>query len=264
MKERVKFIVALDLLFLLLLIIAGGVSSTVLSEYFHYSAFIIPILLGFVYIFRDKSENGCKLDFLPKKETIPSALLVFLPTIAVVILTAAGEAWLKDAIFKAPPSTPDESFAIALLLHAFIPAVCEELLFRYLPVKILGATRGAVLISAVLFSLAHTDLFAIPHTLIAGVVLAGLVIVCKSPLPAIVLHFINNALSLTVTYYSGAAPTVIFITVVGALICAVIITVKRKVLLSHLNEIEKDITCPTYAPLAFITISLFIALTKLF
>jgi membrane protease YdiL (CAAX protease family) len=264
MKERVKLIVALDLLFLLLLVIAGSVSSYVLSECFHYSAFIVPILLGFVYIFKDKSENKCKLWLLPKKETIPFALLVFLPTIAVVITASIGEALLKNAILKTASSTPDEAFATAVLLHALIPAVLEELLFRYLPVRILGANGGTVLISAVLFSFAHTDLFAIPHTLIAGIVLAALVIICKSPLPAIALHFTNNALSLVTTYYSDAAPFIILAIIIGALISVALITLKRKSLQTHFAELTMNFTHCSYAPLVFIAASLFIALTKLF
>jgi simple sugar transport system permease protein len=73
-----------------------------------------------------------------------------------------------------------------LFRHALIPAVLEELLFRYIPIKLLSpySRRGAILVSALLFSLVHLNLFQIPYALLAGVVFGFLTVASGSILPS--------------------------------------------------------------------------------
>lgn len=263
MKERIKIIVAIDLSFLFLLVVAGCISNVAVSEIFHYGAFIVPILLGFVYIYRNKTELEGSLDLLPKSDTLTLALIVLLPTVALTLCLSSVLGALKNALVGGVENVPGETFATALILHAVLPAILEEMLFRYLPVQIIGKNRYAILLSAVTFSLAHTDLFAIPHTLAAGILLGTITVICGSPLPAILIHFLNNAASLSITYFPKAASTVISVIAAGALLSIVAIVIKRKALLSYIREIKSDISEHTPAPLIYIGASIFIAITKL-
>ena len=71
------------------------------------------------------------------------------------------------------------------------------MLFRYIPLRLLlpYSRRSALLVSAIMFSLIHLNLFQIPYALFAGVALAFIVVLSGSILPAILLHALNNAIS---------------------------------------------------------------------
>jgi membrane protease YdiL (CAAX protease family) len=101
----------------------------------------------------------------------------------------------------------DEPFILALLLHALIPAVFEELLFRYVPLKLLKDTpRCAVAVSAILFAFAHVNAFQIPYALFAGALFAMLCYSTGSVIPSIAVHTLNNVFSLVIIYgYDGKA-----------------------------------------------------------
>jgi sodium transport system permease protein len=87
----------------------------------------------------------------------------------------------------------------ALVAFAFLPAVCEELLFRGF---ILSGLRresgpvGAVLVSALLFGVNHLDPAKLGSTAALGVLLAVLVLRSRSIVPAMLCHFTNNGLAL--------------------------------------------------------------------
>ena len=87
------------------------------------------------------------------------------------------------------------------LVIAVTPAVCEELLFRGLifsGLRRLGAWP-AVLVSALLFGLAHASIYRLLPTLVLGVVLGVLRWRSGSVVPGIVMHAVNNGLIGTLT-----------------------------------------------------------------
>lgn len=264
MKKRVKVIVALDLLFLLLLITAGTVNNKIISEILRYGAFIIPILLGLVYIYLNKCDFDFPLSILPKKKTCPKALLIFAPAIAVILLLALGGSAIKEALLGAAEASLDEGFVKALILHALIPSVLEEMLFRYVPIRLLGKNYRALFLSALMFAFAHTDAFALPYTFAAGVLLGAIVMITESPLLAVALHLLNNSASLTITYYPDAAPTVLIIIGVAALISAALFFAFRKKFIPLIKDIERTEEASYLPALAFIGASLFIIITELF
>lgn len=80
---------------------------------------------------------------------------------------------------------------------AIIPPVVEELLFRGAICKSLtvyGKTT-AVVISAILFALMHSNAEQLIYTLVAGVFLGIIYVETKSIIFPILLHFVNNAFS---------------------------------------------------------------------
>lgn len=87
--------------------------------------------------------------------------------------------------------------AIYLISTAVIPAVVEELLFRKIVCKSLmvyGNTT-AVIVSAALFALMHTNIEQLFYTFVAGIFLGWLYVGTKDVRYPMLLHFINNLIS---------------------------------------------------------------------
>ncbi len=99
--------------------------------------------------------------------------------------------------------------AIAYFIYiAVIPAVVEELLFRWTVCRSLKTYgRGtAIFVSALLFSLMHTNAEQLLYTFVAGVMLAWIYVETENIIFPILLHFINNGLSaaLEIVYARGS------------------------------------------------------------
>ena len=84
---------------------------------------------------------------------------------------------------------------------AVLPALVEEFAFRGV---ILGTLRKysdglAVLISGVLFGIMHGNFTQIPFATVVGLILGYIAVKTNSLLPGIIIHFLNNGLSVTLT-----------------------------------------------------------------
>jgi sodium transport system permease protein len=89
--------------------------------------------------------------------------------------------------------------AIAVLVFALIPAICEEFAFRGFILSALEQqhrTRSAILLSALMFGFLHVLLSLFQqlfNATLLGIVLGLLAVRSRSILPGIVFHFLNNA-----------------------------------------------------------------------
>lgn len=87
---------------------------------------------------------------------------------------------------------------------ALTPAVCEEMLFRGVILHSLWERyrpSSAITITAVLFGLYHMSLVKFVPTGLLGLVLCLVVWRTGSIYPAMLMHFLNNAVSVALTYY---------------------------------------------------------------
>lgn len=94
-------------------------------------------------------------------------------------------------------------YFLALLVMAVFPAFGEELLCRGILQTGLN-TRGVgfgVLMSAFLFSFMHASPLQTVHQFGIGIVIALVYILSGSLVPCIVLHFLNNFITLTISAY---------------------------------------------------------------
>ena len=94
------------------------------------------------------------------------------------------------------------SLLLNLLVMAVLPAILEELVFRGC---VLHALRPfgdgfAVMVSAVLFGLMHGNIRQIPFALLVGLALGYLYVVTNNIWVPILVHFMNNALSVCLEY----------------------------------------------------------------
>ena len=95
---------------------------------------------------------------------------------------------------------PDYPIPVLLFFFAVLPAVFEELAFR--GVLLHGVRRRlkpvpTALVVGVIFGLFHVDLFRLLPTAFLGVLMATVTLLTGSVFPAILWHFINNALAVT-------------------------------------------------------------------
>lgn len=87
---------------------------------------------------------------------------------------------------------------------AVLPALIEEFAFRGVILNIFRKYSDglAVLVSGVTFGLMHGNFAQIPFALVVGLVLGYIAVKTNSLLPGIIIHFMNNALSVTFTLLS--------------------------------------------------------------
>jgi membrane protease YdiL (CAAX protease family) len=99
-----------------------------------------------------------------------------------------------------------KDYILALVIMAFLPALCEETLFRGGLQNFL--TRGtnlpwlSIIVVSILFSLAHFSFYGFLSRFFLGVVLGALFHYSGKLWLSILAHFINNALAITVLYIS--------------------------------------------------------------
>lgn len=92
---------------------------------------------------------------------------------------------------------------LEFLLTAIIPGICEEVLHRGMFMRGCqkqGFTRYGLLFSSLLFGLIHLNIQQFFYAMILGALMSIVVIVADSIYPAMIIHFMNNALSLYFSY----------------------------------------------------------------
>lgn len=232
MNKKISALTISYILFLILLFLSG-LFSGILSRVIYLLSGIIPLALC-LFLTRGE-EYGEKWRFLTvKKEKLKLTLPLTAPTIVSIIILSFVTSWL---IFKLTGKENrvniGNSYVLALINHALLPAIIEEALFRYLPIRLLSShsRRAAVFISAFFFALVHRNLFTIPYAFLAGVIFMTVDLFADSVIPSLLLHFINNSISVGLIFYeknTAFAPTVYAILGILCLISLFVIIIKRE------------------------------------
>ena len=102
----------------------------------------------------------------------------------------------QEYLWKAELEHPYQVL-IYFIYCAVIPAIVEELLFRGTICKSLGVygKKTAVIVSAIVFALMHSNIEQILYAFVAGLFLAWIYVETKKIIYPMLLHFINNAIS---------------------------------------------------------------------
>ena len=109
-----------------------------------------------------------------------------------------------DNVTTAFSSVMDGDFGFVFLVIAVTPAICEEMLFRgflFHAMKARYRASAAIGIVAALFGLYHMSLVKFIPTGLLGLALCFVVYKTGSIFPAMMMHFLNNAVSAVVSYY---------------------------------------------------------------
>ena len=197
MQKKLSILTGTYMLFLLSLHLSAALDG-VLSEVVYYLGFIIPFCLC-LYMTRGDGVEWKKHLTIDSEGVRLFTPFIF-PTVTCIIILSALTSYLIFALTGKTNSVDmGDSYLLALLTHALIPAILEEALFRYLPMRLIAphSPRYAIILSAILFALVHQNLFAIPYALFGGVILMSLDLATDSVIPSVVIHFINNAISVS-------------------------------------------------------------------
>lgn len=96
-------------------------------------------------------------------------------------------------------------YLFSLVVMAFLPALCEEALFRGVFQNFLSrSTRNpwlAIIVVSLIFSVVHLSGFGFLSRLFLGIALGAIYHYTGRLWLAVLAHFINNAIALTVLYY---------------------------------------------------------------
>lgn len=268
MKRELEYITFIDLLFLLILSFSG-MTHGILSEVIYYGAFLIPIGLGLYFIRlvgADKTENIKPLG-LTRVKTLSFIPLIF-PILTAIFAISLLTSLIMGGLGFTDSTELNEALPLAILLHAVLPAVLEEALFRYIPLKLTlhHSPRWAVILSSLIFSLVHANLFRIPYAFAAGIAFALVDIMAGSILPSVILHVLNNTVSIILIRYPEGGVCFSAAMLLLSVISLVIIIIKKKDYRAFLAPIKDEGEASEFsiAPLSLLLITLFTAITNLF
>lgn len=182
--------------------------------------FFLPAVL-FVVLYKDNMQAYLHLDFHGRKWLLAGvAVVIFLLLVPINDwITWWNDQWnlgpleeemrrlsdaSKSSIEKMLSLTTVGDFLLQLFVVALIPAVCEELFFRGALQQVFrhwfGNSHLAVVVTALVFSLAHGDIYGLVPRFVLGMLLGYLFYLSGSMLVNVCAHFFNNAL-IVVLYY---------------------------------------------------------------
>ena len=234
MRKSIAYIVVIDLAFILIASMSAAVSGWG-HEVVYYGLNIA--LIAPVAVLAKRDETNLRLSVLPRRPM--QALALFAPSMLLIIGISFVISSLLALLGKSDVVDVSGPILPQLLHHALLPAVLEEMIFRYVPIRLLGgrSSRAAIIVSSVMFALVHMSLFRIPYALVAGVIFAYITILTGSILPSMLLHFANNAVSVLWMRDPETAPLIILIVLaILTLFSAVYIVIRRGDYLKSIKE----------------------------
>ena len=183
--------------------------------------FLVPVVLMLIIYYRGRQREFCRLDFGGRKwlYALAGVVVMLLLIPANDWLAEWNDAWNLGRLGELLRSLQDQTEGVVkqmmevdtvggllanLLVVALIPAVCEEAFFRAGMQNLLQrwlsddgrkawGVHLAVWLTAIIFSLAHGELFSFMPRLVLGVVLGYLYVYGGSILPNMLAHFVNNS-----------------------------------------------------------------------
>ncbi len=101
-------------------------------------------------------------------------------------------------------SIPEMFFVVAVV--SFTPAICEEILFRGLVQKNISLAKNSVvgfIVTGTIFGLYHFNPFLVLPLIMIGIYLSFLQYRAQSIVLPMIIHFVNNTISVVAVFYSG-------------------------------------------------------------
>ncbi|MBR2930167.1 MAG: CPBP family intramembrane metalloprotease [Clostridia bacterium] len=249
MNSAVKLYTVLVLIFIVLYSLAPAFG--ILGVALELLAFAIPVAVGFVASRRYKREREEAKGLAEAESTLfglsgdaaLDLLPLVAPAVALIFLISFLTSLLLGALGMTADHVENEELWKMLLLHALMPSLLEEMLFRYLPMKLIApySRRTAILISSLFFALIHMSLFQLPYAFFAGLIFILIDLAADSVLPSMIIHFVNNTISVLWIKYAadpGFATCYVVILAALALISLIPIIIRRR----RYAALLKDVT----------------------
>lgn len=151
-----------------------------------------------------------------KKSLLPISVAMVLSVISIFLITPFVN--LLDYLFILLGYIPDTTVPllpymmsdpmylfVGVVIYALLPAIAEEIIFRGTILRGLNSRYGAtasILITSILFTLAHGSASQTIYQMLMGIVLGYLALVGGSILYSFILHFLNNTLVVLITVFN--------------------------------------------------------------
>ncbi len=137
--------------------------------------------------------------------------------------------WYRE-VFAVEPTIYESNIDIVLyfISAAVFPAIFEELVFRGICISCLRplGTRFAVILSAIIFGMAHVDPLQSAFAFLFGLLIGSAYVATGSIWPGVLLHFFNNAVSVTATYGHDIIISLCGTLIIGAMIYSIVYLIK--------------------------------------
>lgn len=163
-------------------------------------AFLLPALV-FCAISRDRRFRLSLATAAPTDTYlwlfVGLAALLTASVLNTLVLSSLGYDSISSAFFAPISVESNTDLCVQIILLALIPAFVEELLFRGVILSALSPYgKGvALVISALLFGLMHQNIGQLLFATLSGLVLGALYLYSRSLWPCVLLHFLNNFLT---------------------------------------------------------------------
>lgn len=207
----VVFFVTLRILSYLGVLSFLGSTGEIIANIFIQIGFLFSIS---IFLFAGLQKNKPKDVFVfygYKKMSWKAVFYAFLIGIIVYILNVFVAAFFNSILmafgytFSSSTSSgsyPFWLFIVNLIMTAFLPAVCEETAHRGMLLKSMSTmgAKKAIIISALLFGLLHLNIEQFFYATIIGLYLGYISILCDTIYPAMIVHFMNNAIGVVMSY----------------------------------------------------------------
>ncbi len=170
--------------------------------------FLLPTFF-YSSLIKEKPKNVLK-SFGFKKIKLNAILIAILMGIIIFFLNIGISSFFNFIInlfgYEKTP-TVTESYPVYMLFvnlffTAVLPSICEEITHRGMLINgynTLGFKK-AILISSLLFGLTHLNIEQFFYATIVGLFLALITMICGNIIPAIIIHFVNNAINVTISF----------------------------------------------------------------
>ena len=179
-------------------------NATIAQLAFLFISFLMLFKNGFKF-----SDILSEIGFKNRPRFIFIIISILLPIITLYAFEPLTVLFLKFLnLFKyevgqtyLPDFTKTSNYILGLIFAALVPAFCEEILFRGVILsgfRKLGNLKG-ILLSALCFMLVHQNPDQTIYQFLMGIVLASLVVISNSIWTSIIVHFVNNAFTLTLS-----------------------------------------------------------------
>ena len=167
--------------------------------------YLTVFLLPAFFIFRHTEKTDCNICF---KFVFPKNFILLGITAIGCISVSGNITNIIQLLFNKigigfisySPDIPHDFYGLVLLFvsSAIVPAIVEEILFRKVILERLVpfGKAFAIILTALLFSLMHTNISQFLYAFTGGLFLGYITVKSGSVIPAMVLHLSNNCLSL--------------------------------------------------------------------
>ncbi|GEM_PF-3995595 len=244
MRRTLAAFLSAVFLFLFGLVITKTVGS-ISHIYVYLAVLVLPsaFALLILYLYGEKGEE---VNLKVTATTLKRSAFSFLPALAVCLATSLLTIGVLALFGKEKvPTVLEGTLLRKIVYYALLPAVGEELLFRYIPLRYLSkyGKKLTLFLSAAVFAISHADFFTIPYAFVMGVVFMAVDMTENSVFPSLVFHFGINLISVLFSPFNG----VLWFTIAYPLtvlclggVCFFILWKKDKVFLTSIKTVIFD------------------------